>query len=218
MCSGTAAIEHHVGHRVDDAEAVDATGHLDRQAFPGKLVDQGHQPQLAAIVGLGLDKVVAPDMIAMLRPQADARAVIEPEPAAWLLLSGYFEPLTTPDPLNPITAHLPPGVNKQCCDPAIAIAPVLGGQRDNRSRQRILVSSNDGGVSLGPAVLADDPAGVAFREAVLLPNALDSLPAPFGAYKFPEATSLSTCFSSDRSATRRLRRTFSRSRSFIRFA
>ena len=46
------------------------------------------------------------------------------------------------------------------------------------------------------------------RETVLPPNAFNCLPAPFGAYKFPEATSLSTCFSSDRSATRRFRRTF----------
>jgi hypothetical protein len=42
-------------------------------------------------LNMRLDKVVAPDMIAMLRPQADARAVIEPEPAAWLLLSWRFE-------------------------------------------------------------------------------------------------------------------------------
>ena len=103
-------------------------------------------------------------------------------------------------------------------NPTIAISSILGCERDDRSRQRILIRSNDGGVSLCSAVLADDPAGLAFGETVLPSNALDRLPAPFGAYKFPEATSLSTCFSSDRSATRRLRRTFSRSRSFIRFA
>ena len=84
------AFEHHIGHRLDDAEAVDTTGHLDRQTFPGELVDQCHQPKLAAIVGLRFDKVVAPNMIAMLRPQTDARAVIEPEPTAWLLPSWYF--------------------------------------------------------------------------------------------------------------------------------
>ena len=84
------AFEHHIGHRLDDAEAVDTTGHLDRQTFPGELIDQCHQPKLAAIVGLRFDKVVAPDMIAMLRPQTDATAVIEPEPTARLLPSWYF--------------------------------------------------------------------------------------------------------------------------------
>jgi hypothetical protein len=135
------------------------------------------------------------------------------------MFSWYFEPLTAPDPLvYTITTNPPASLDQQRGDPAIAIASVLRSQRDNRSRQRIFISSDDGGVSLRSAVLSDDPAGVAFREAVLLPNALDSLPASLGAYKFPEATSVSTCFSSDRSATRRLRRTFSRSSSFIRFA
>ena len=169
-------------------------------------------------MGLSLDEVVAPDMIAMLRPQADARSVVQPEPAARSLLPGYFKPLTAPDPLDTITADLPAGVGKQRCDPTIPVSYVLGCQRGNRSRQSILISSNDGGVSLCPAVLADNPAGMAFGEAILLPDAFNRLTAPFGAYKFPEATSFSTCFSSDRSVTRRLRRTFSRSKSFIRFA
>ena len=85
------AFEHHVSHRLDDTEAVDAAC-PDRQAFPSELVDQGHQLNLAPIMGLSLDEVVAPDMIAMLRPQADARSVVQPEPAARSLLPGYFKP------------------------------------------------------------------------------------------------------------------------------
>ena len=68
------------------------------------------------------------------------------------------------------------------------------------------------------AGLVDDPAGVAFGEPILLLDALNRPPAPFGAYKFPDATSFRICFSSDRSATSRFRRTFSRSKSFIRLA
>ena len=107
------AFEHHVSHRLDDTEAVDAACHPDRQAFPSELVDQGHQSNLAPIMGLSLDEVVAPDMIAMLRPQADARSVVQPEPAARSLLPGYFKPLTAPDPLDTITADLPIGLGKQ---------------------------------------------------------------------------------------------------------
>jgi hypothetical protein len=169
-------------------------------------------------VGLRLNEVVAPDMVAVLRSQPDARSVVEPEAAAWPLLPGYFQPLTAPDPLDPITSDLPASIGEQRCNPAIAISSVLGCERDYRPRQRILISPDNRGVSLRPAVLADDPAGLAFREAILPSDAFNRLPAPLGAYKFPEATSLSTCFSSDKSATRRLRRTFSRSRSFIRFA
>ena len=105
--------EYHVGHRLKDAEAVDPTRHPDRQAFPGELVDQGHQPKLAPIVGLRLDEVVTPDMIAMLWSQPDAGAVVEPEPASRLLPPGYFQPLTAPDPLDAITPDLPTGVGKQ---------------------------------------------------------------------------------------------------------
>ena len=82
------ALDHHVGHGVDDAEAVDATGHPDRQAFPRELVDQRHQSELAAVMGLRLDEVVAPDMVAMLRSQPDAGSVVEPQPAARPLFPG----------------------------------------------------------------------------------------------------------------------------------
>lgn len=67
-------------------------------------------------------------------------------------------------------------------------------------------------------MLADDPAGMTFRETILFSDAVDRLPASLGGYKFPEATSASTCFSKDRSATSRRNRAFSRPRSFIRRA
>ena len=63
-----AAHEHDVGHRFQHAEAVDPARHPDGQAFAGKLVNQCHQSELATIVGLGLDEVVAPYVIAPFRP------------------------------------------------------------------------------------------------------------------------------------------------------
>ena len=75
---GDAADQHHIGHRFQDTEAVDPAGHPDRQTLPRELVDQRHQPDLAAVVGLGLDEVVRPDVIAPLRPQPDAGTVVEP--------------------------------------------------------------------------------------------------------------------------------------------
>ena len=85
-------------------------------------------------------------------------------------------------------------------------------------RKRVFVSTDKGGVTLGSTWLADDPTGLAFREIVLLTDPRNRLSAPFGAYKFPEEMSFSTCFSSESSATRRLSRMFSFSSSFIRFA
>ena len=128
---------------------------------------------------------------------------VKPKPTSRPLLLGHFKPLTAPDPLHPIAADVPPGFVQQCLDPAIAVPAVLRCQRDNGLRQRIFISTDNGGVTLRSAGLTDDPAGMTLRETKLPPNAFNGLPAPFGAYKFPEAISLSTCFSSDRSATRR---------------
>jgi hypothetical protein len=77
------------------------------------LINQRHQPQLAAIVGLGLNKVVGPDMIAPFWSQPDAGPIVEPKPAPWPLFLGYFEPLTAPDPLYAIAAYLPSGIVQQ---------------------------------------------------------------------------------------------------------
>ena len=117
--------------------------------------------------------------------------------------------------MNPVLAYLPSRCLQQRGDAAVAVASVLGRQGDDGTGQRILVGRHGGHVALRAPVLADDPAGVTFREAVLLSDPSHRLPASLGGYKFPEATSASTCFSKDRSATSRRNRAFSRSRSFI---
>jgi hypothetical protein len=38
---------------------------------------------------------------------------------------GYFQPLTTPDPLYPIAADLPASLVQQRLDPPIAVAAIL---------------------------------------------------------------------------------------------
>ena len=96
---GHAAHEHDVRDSLQHAEAVDPASHPDGQALARELVDQGHQPELATIMGLGFHKVIGPHMIAPFRAQPDAGAIIEPEPASWPLFLGYFEPLTAADPL-----------------------------------------------------------------------------------------------------------------------
>src|SRR5690348_3463377 len=55
-----------------DADRVDSARHPDRQTLPGELVDQRHQPQPLAIVGLGLDEVEAPNVVSMPGPLPDA--------------------------------------------------------------------------------------------------------------------------------------------------
>src|SRR5262249_24976596 len=91
------------------------------------------------LVGAILDKVVGPDMIALLRPQPNARSVGQPEPAALGLLMRDLQPLASPDALDPLVVDYPACLAQQPCDLAIAIAAVLLGKLDNIGRQTLLV-------------------------------------------------------------------------------
>ncbi len=82
--------------------------------------------------------------------------------------------------MNPVLAHLPPCRLQQRGDAAIAIAPVLGRQGDDGAGQLILVRQQGRHVALRAAVLTDDPAGVTFRETVLLPDPVHRLTASLG--------------------------------------
>ena len=131
---------------------------------------------------------------------------------------GNLQPLAAPDPLHAVRANVPSSIVEQRRDPPIAIAAIFGCQRYDRSGQRVFVCADNRCITLRTTWLADEPAGVTFREPVLLPSPFNRLPSPFGAYKFPEAISFRTCFSRDRSATSRFSRVFSFSGSFIRRA
>ena len=106
---------------------------------------------------LGFDEVVTPHVIATLRPQPDTRAVIEPKTASWLVFLGNLQPLTAPDALHPVRAGIPSSISNQRCDPAVAIAAILGGQRYDRPCQRDFVCTDDRRVTLCPTRLADEP-------------------------------------------------------------
>ena len=88
------------------------------------LVDQRQDAQAPAVVGLGLHEVEAPDVVAVERAQAHARAVVQPQAAAGSMSAGDLQPLATPDALNPVFAYLPAGCLKQRGDAAVAVASV----------------------------------------------------------------------------------------------
>jgi hypothetical protein len=82
-------------------------GHADRQALAGKLVDDVQHPVLAPVMRAMLDEVVGPDIVGILRPQAHARAVIEPETRPHWLTSGNLEPFATPTAFDALHVHRP---------------------------------------------------------------------------------------------------------------
>jgi hypothetical protein len=104
-----------------------------------ELVKHVEHPILASIVGTVLDKAVGPDMIAVLRPQPNARSVGQPEPAALGLLMGNLQPLTLPDTLDPLVVDCPARRAQQFSDLAIAIVAVLPGKLESIGRQTLFV-------------------------------------------------------------------------------
>ena len=102
--SGNAPQDEQVGQNVDHIDRLELAGDMDRQAFMGELVEHVEHPILASIVGAVLDKVIGPDMIALLRPQPDARSVGQPEPASLGRLWD-LQPLALPDTLDPFVVE-----------------------------------------------------------------------------------------------------------------
>src|SRR4029079_3003134 len=66
--------QHRIGQCLDDTNRVDPPRNADCHALPAELVDQRHQPQTSAVVGLALDEVEAPNMVGHNRsPNTSAR-------------------------------------------------------------------------------------------------------------------------------------------------
>ena len=105
--------------------------HTDGQAFTGELVDDAQHPERLSVVGAISNEVVGPDMVGPLRAQTNARSIIEPQTPAFGLFCRDFQPLTSPDPLDTLLVHRPSGSAKQRRDPAISVAAVLAGKRDD---------------------------------------------------------------------------------------
>jgi hypothetical protein len=83
-------------------------------------------------------------MVGTLRPQPNARPVVEPEPPAFGLFGRDFQPLTSPDPFNALLVHRPSGATEHRRNPAIPVAAVLAGKFDHDLRMRGVGRGLDG--------------------------------------------------------------------------
>src|SRR5215211_931895 len=97
-----AAQDEQVREHVDDVDGLQLASDADRQALVRELVDDVEHPDLPFVMSPILDEVVGPDVIAVLGPEADARSIRQPEPSSFGLLLGNLQPLTPPDPLDPL--------------------------------------------------------------------------------------------------------------------
>lgn len=156
-------------------------------------------------------------MVRVCWPQPDARSVIEPEPALLRLLLRDLQPLPPPNSFDAFDVHHPTGVPQQSGDPAIAIAAVLGGERDDVGGESRLINRRRWNLALCGSMLTKNTTRKAFGDAMLGNDMIHAGSAAGGAYQFPEAASFRINFSSVRSETARRSCLFSVSNSLSRF-
>ena len=113
-------------------------------------------------------------MIALLRPQSDARSVRQPEPAALGLLMGNFEPLALPDPLDPLVVDQPARLLQQPGDLAIAVATVQSSQCDHIGGETLLVVTTARDLALCRAMLPERRTGATLGDMQLRSDLLNA--------------------------------------------
>jgi hypothetical protein len=114
------------------------------------------------------DKVVAPDVIGPFGSQPDAGPVTKPEATFLRLLTRHFQPLPSPDPLDPLVVDDPPGSRAQeLCDLAVAVAAILTGKRDDISGEPLLIVAPPRNTSLRRTMLSEHTADPALGQLQL---------------------------------------------------
>ena len=77
-----------------------------------------------------------------LRPQPDARAIVEPETPAFGLLHRNFQPFPPPDAVDALDAHAPAFIDEQLADAPVAVATILRCKPHDRLRQHRFVCAH----------------------------------------------------------------------------
>ena len=113
-------------------------------------------------------------MIGTLRPQTDTRPVVEPQTPTFGLLLRDLQPLTPPDPLDPLVVDDPSRRRpQQLRDLAVPVAAVLPGQFDDIGRQPLLVVTTVGRFTLRRAMLSERRTRTTLGYLEFAPNVLD---------------------------------------------
>jgi hypothetical protein len=122
-------------------------------------------------------EIIGPDMVRVLRPAADARPVVEPEPSALRLVFGELQALFSPGSLHAFVVHAPARPPQEVGGSSVAVASVLAGKGNNPWGPRDFIIGDQTGTALGRPVLANHPAGLAFTDVQRTTRMLDGMPA-----------------------------------------
>ncbi len=112
-----------------------------------------------------LDEVVRPDVVGILRPQADARPVRKTQLPALGLFRGDLQPLASPAPLDPLVIDRSACLTaQQLGDLAIAVAAILPGELDDVGGQPFLIVAASWDLALRRAMLPERAPGLRFGD------------------------------------------------------
>lgn len=174
-----------LAQRVKDIPGGELALDPDGEALACVLVDHAQHTEHSSIVGAVLYEVIGPDMAFVRRPQPHARAVIQPETAAFWLFHRYFQPLSPPDAVNPLLVHIPAVVPEQSCDPPVTVPAKPLGKASDRRCHGVFIVSPDVRLTLGRTMLADHAARPALSHAKLFHHMIDRSALAGGAQNFP---------------------------------
>ena len=97
------------------------------------------------------------------------------------MLSWDLQPLTSPDPLDPLIVDCPACLAQQRGDLAIAVAAVLPGKLDNIGRETLLVVTTARDLALCRAMLPERRTGATLGDMQLRSDLLNAGTATRGA-------------------------------------
>ena len=127
------------------------------------------------------DEVVAPHVIAVLRPEPDARTVGEPKTPSFCLFVGNPQALAPPDPLDPLVVDEPARLTQQRGDLAIAVAAVITGKLDDVGGQPLFVVAPRWRLALRRTMLSERRTCATLGDVKFTSNMLDTEPSARGA-------------------------------------
>ncbi len=85
-----------IGEDIDHIGRIEFPLHPNGQTFPTKLIQDVEGSEHAPIVGSMMNKIIGPDVVHIACPQADTRAIIEPQAAFLRLFLWDLKPLPSP--------------------------------------------------------------------------------------------------------------------------
>ena len=125
------------------------------------------------------DKIVRPHVVAVFRAQPDARTVCQPQTAFWLFVRN-LQPLTPPDPLDPLVIHEPARILQKRRYLAIAVTAVLASEFDDIGGQTLFVGAPRRRLTLRRTILPERRASTALGDVKLTSNMIDANAAAGG--------------------------------------